>query len=109
MDEQSNKIKVGSIADRLWHLSLQVTFASDNDWFLDILAFDPSDMRKAGVLARLTEHHYQSFKELIQKTDKAITEIKDSRKQNQQKVMEQLRSLPNEQLSLLGINPEWLN
>jgi succinate dehydrogenase flavin-adding protein (antitoxin of CptAB toxin-antitoxin module) len=76
---------------------------------LEILAFDPSDIRKAGVLARLTEHHYQTFKELIQKTDETLVQLRENRQQNQQKLMEQLRSLSVDQLSSVGINPEWLN
>lgn len=108
MDKQSTTVKVGSIGDRLWHLNFLVTLTSDDNWHLDIHVHDPSNTRKAGVLARLTEHNYQSFKQLIQKTDETIVQLQDSRRQNQQKLMEQLRSLPTEQLSSLGINTEWL-
>lgn len=102
-------VKVGSIGDRLWHLNFQVTLTSDGNWHLDIHVYDPSNTRKAGVLARLTEHNYQSFKKLIQETDETIDQLRENRQQNQQKLMDQLRSLPVEQLSSLGINPEWLN
>ncbi|MGI0488130.1 hypothetical protein ACN4EK_22035 [Pantanalinema rosaneae CENA516] len=109
MDKESVTVKVGSIGDKLWNLSFQVALTVEDKWYLDIFAHDPINMRKAPILIRLTEHNYQSFKELIQKTDETIVQLRENRQQNQQKLMEQLRSLPTEQLSSLGINPEWLN
>jgi hypothetical protein len=78
VDEASLQLNLGCVESRWGKLSFSFVVRSSGDAHLQIYGYDPSDLRKSGVLLNLNESEYQKLKELIEKTDQTIEKLRGS-------------------------------
>ncbi len=78
LDDLSLEVKLGSVEDIIGTLNFKLEVRANGESTINVYAFDPSDLRKSGVLLSLDENMYQKLKIVIEKTDATIEKLKAS-------------------------------
>jgi len=78
MEDASLQFNLGSVGGRFGELKFSFVVFDNGNAHLQIWAYDPSDMRRSGVLLQVAEYGYRTLKELLAKTDQTIEKLKAS-------------------------------
>lgn len=76
--DASLQFRLGSVGGRFGELKFSFIVLENGNGHLQIWAFDPSDMRRSGVLLQVAEYGYRTLKQLLAKTDETIEKLRAS-------------------------------
>lgn len=72
MDDISIDIKLGKVASHSGSLAFTLRVEQNMKGHLQLYAYDPSDLRKSGVLINLDAKGFSELKEIIEKTERTV-------------------------------------
>lgn len=78
MDNVSINIELGEVSARYGKLSFKLVVKSDMQGILQIYGYDPTDMRKSGVLLQLDAKGYSEFKQIMERVELTISKMEGS-------------------------------
>jgi hypothetical protein len=79
MDDISIEYKLGSVWWSLGKLEFTLVVKQDNTCFMRAFAFDPSDLRKAGILLVMGGQDYKMLKDIVAKTESLLEELESTK------------------------------
>lgn len=86
MDDMTLEVKIGSVESGIGKLSFTLVIRNSRNGYLRIYASDPSDLRKSGVMLSLDASEYAELKELLDRTDRTIDDMRRSGQMDLMKV-----------------------
>ncbi|QDV51786.1 hypothetical protein [Gimesia fumaroli] len=87
LEDMSLEVNIGSVQSNFGKLSFELTVHSSGDAHVRVYAFDPSDMRKSGVMLFLDEAGYSDLKNLFTKLENTILKLRNSNRMNNRMIV----------------------
>jgi len=75
MEDASLQVNLGTVGSRSGELKFSFIVQSAGNARMQIYAYDPSDMRKSGVILTLQKEQYEHLKNIIRKSDELIDQM----------------------------------
>ncbi len=79
MKDASIQVELGSFGSRSGEMNFKFIAQNNGSIRIQVYAYDPSDLRKSGVIINLDTNQYQNLKSLIQHTDEMIEQMRTPR------------------------------
>ncbi len=81
-DDMSLEVNLGSIESMSGKLNFELIVHSSGDAHIRLYAFDPSDLRKSGIMLFLDENGYSDLKDIFTKLENTIQKLRNSNRMN---------------------------
>lgn len=78
MEDVTTNIEIGKLTTLTGELKFTFVLKGNDNTHVQIYCYDPSDLRKSGILLQLDHVRYWQLKKIIEKIDNTVEKLKSS-------------------------------